>query len=360
MNDNKRLISINLRLEGFYFIFFIVIYNFPKQYHKIKEYNQNDLIQFMTQFSIIIFFLIEIYLSKKIKKDDSEKQIINYISQNYYPLIDKKIEKNNYFKIFLLILSTIIFELIAKYSSTKMSSTFLLYLIDLISLFIIQTLFFKEKFYSHQYIVIIFHLLGICIILTIKKEIKKVKIFLLILILINQYCFCFSLSLCKKINTSYYINIYFLGSIIGLSRFIYLFIHLKYIKKIDVQIPNFENLFLYIYIVIRLLYYYLYYTFLIKFNPFIIILCQCCCLSFNEIFSTKYINIFIKILFSITILIPLLIFGEIIELNFCGLSDNLKYMIEERGKQEDDLMKDSSRSNDFNTIISTLEISLNK
>ena len=347
MKENKKtLISINLRLECFYLILFIVVYYLPK-YSTFHEYNKNELIQFIVQFFIIILYIIEFYLSKK-QNSDSKEDFKLTISQNYYFLVNSKKEKKKiFYKTFLLILSTLFFDCIAIYSSYKISIPFFQYFIDFISLFIIQTFLFKEKYYSHQYIVMIFHLLSIIILFYIKKEIRKLEIIFFLFIIINQYCFCFSILLCKKINTSYYTNIYLLGSIIGLSRFIFLSIYLNYYKKKEIKSLKFDNIYLYIYSIIRLIYYYLYYTFLMKFNPFIIILSQCTCLSIYEILSLIEINKYIKIVLSIPFLIPLLIFVEIIELNFCGLSDNLKYIIEERGKEEDEKMRPSNVSTEL-------------
>ena len=343
MNDNKRLISINLKFEYIYFILFIGVYFLPKKYKKFNEYNNNESIQFIAHFCIIIFYIIETYLSKKnIKESSNDKKIT--LSQNFYNLIENN-EKNSFVTI-KLILCSIIFEFIANYSFHKISINNFKYFIDFISLFIIQKFIFKEKYYSHQYIVMIFHLLSIIIILLVNPEFGYINIYRLIFIILNQYCFCFSLSLLKTINTTYFINIYLLGSIIGFSRFLFFFINVKFIKNTKIQIPNFGNIYLYIYFIIRLTYYYLYYTFLMKYKIFIIILCQCFYASIDIILILS-LNLYIKILLSIFFLIPLFIFIEIIELHFCGLSDNLKYIIEERAKYEDERMRPSFLSSEF-------------
>ena len=105
-------------------------------------------------------------------------------------------------------------------------------------LFLLKLFFFQKNFYSHHFISII---IVILLIIFIRLN-SKIKVYYIILIL-KFYSFSFNLLLIKYINTKYFVNIYLLGSIIGLSTVIQ---EIVYFDDINFSFSFFIYFFLYL------------------------------------------------------------------------------------------------------------------
>ena len=151
---------------------------------------------------------------------------------------------------------------------------------------------------------------------------------ILIFLILNNYSYGFSRALLKFLNTQYYINIYLLGSIIGIVQLC--FIILK--QLIIYEQLKFNDTKIYCIIIqfmCYLLLHFLYFK-LLKVDLIYTLI------SYNLPFFL-YSLIFLKentiwIILNIISLISSLIYLEILELNFCNLSKNLKRKIRERGE----------------------------
>ena len=114
-----------------------------------------------------------------------------------------------------------------------------------------------------------------------------------------------------------------MGSLIGISQFIYLIIFTKDIIFGD------EYFFLIIYFISCLILHFIYFKVLSKLNPIHTLLCYKIPEFFYSLINTH--TIYYSILINIICLISCLIYLEILQLNFCGLNNNLKKNIYKRG-----------------------------
>ena len=187
----------------------------------------------------------------------------------------------------------------------------------------------NKNYYNHHIlsiiisfvVLIIFH-----IFFPIKSNISF-NIFLFLNIL-KGYCYSLNLLLIKYINEIYFINIYLLGGINGLFELIFEMIY--YIIKIP-EIILFDQQYYYIIlmVIIYIIFNYLFYFIVNKYEPIYSLLCDMIpeIVIFNilgEYYSIGELIIFIILIFFI------MVYLEIIQLNFCGLNTNLK-IIRERG-----------------------------
>ena len=159
--------------------------------------------------------------------------------------------------------------------------------------------------------------------------------------LLGEYCYAFFSLLIKYINTTYFINIYLLLSIIG-------------ILNICIQLPSFINssdikiqsIYLF-YILIMIIFSYFHFTIIKNLGPIhstIIDTISHCIIKLYFYHSLHYNDI----IYLFLCLFSLLIYLEIIELNFCGLNENIKTEIEEREKTETNILLSNTTSS-FNS-----------
>ena len=155
-------------------------------------------------------------------------------------------------------------------------------------------------------------------------------IYYLIIYVLKSYSYSLNLLLIKYINEIYFINIYLLGGINGLFELIFEMIY--YIIKIP-EIILFDQQYYYIIlmVIIYIIFNYLFYFIVNKYEPIYSLLCDMIpeIVIFNilgEYYSIGELIIFIILIFFI------MVYLEIIQLNFCGLNTNLKTNIKKRGR----------------------------
>ena len=314
------LVYLSFQKELIYVLFYIVIYSLVCVFVDI------DYIDFSEMF-VIIFYFIEKYLSK----NSTETPNIKY--------------NNLSLKIIILIISCLIFKGVFdyeidfllfsdKYQFLEENAMIILFL------FFLNLIIFKKHFYNHHFISII---IVIIIIIFIRCE-STIELSYIIFIL-KYYSFSFNLLLIKYINTKYFVNIYLLGSIIGLSTVIQeIIIYFGY----DIDFSFSFSFFIYFFLYLGKNF--LKYKIISNLDPI-------------HFFITFYIiqSIFdftldlhiIYIILNIFLILSCLIYLEILVLNFCGLSENIRENIEKRENEElnNDLSQSVSLSMSLNTVI---------
>ena len=219
--------------------------------------------------------------------------------------------------------------------------------IDILTLFLINNLCFEKNIYSHQLISIIMN-----IIILIFGFYFKIKIIIhnLILYILSSYMYSFYFLLIKYLNTNYFINIYLLGSVGGIiSLIVKIIFHvINNNKIIDLDLtPIFILIFSFI---VAFFYHFINYKIIFELNPFYFYIFDDISF-FIFILMDKVLSI--QSIAIIIILISLLIYIEIIELNFCDLNYNTKKKIMERASKNIDVINTSIYSIDLSKINKT-------
>ena len=210
--------------------------------------------------------------------------------------------------------------------------------IGVILIILIDFLFFKNQIYSH-------HILSLSIIsivlafnlFFIFKEIKK-KFLMLLLKIVFVYSNCFFLLLIKYLIDFYFYNIFLFGNIKGIINLLYaiLLYRFEIFEK-----NNTNNILLYIiYFIVCLIYYYLYYYLINNIGPIHTFICILFSNALLLFISNLRIIDLVTFLF---IFIICLIYLEILQLHFCGLSENCEVEIKKR-----------CYNNDFDKISNTI------
>ena len=192
-NENFIYILISLILN--------IIQNFSEtQFQKNIEYFLS-LIYYISDISLIIFYFIEKYSSKI----SNQEKDINSFQRN---LCNSTI--------IILIICILIFNSIHEYISflsytnQKEEFIFLFLFYILFERFIFKNYFYSHHMVSADIICILFIYYFILNIIQSKLNLSY------ILFILSRYSLSFSLLLIKYINTIYFINIYLLGSILGI------------------------------------------------------------------------------------------------------------------------------------------------
>ena len=301
------LISINLKKECKYILYFIpisLIQIIFEHTSLIKNDINYQIIKSFSMISMIIIYIFEQFLNKsKLEKD------------KYYDL-------KNYIHHIILILSSIIFYICYLYLFNfcgidyEWKNIFII-----ISIILIDMKLIKKIIYSHHYLSLIFNFISLILIICSNLKIK-LDLFNNILI---GYCYSFHILILEYINLKYFISIYLLGSINGLSELIFYLIKLYYSQShINFEILIFKIIYYIIYVILQKLggvhSLLIYYTIYFLLSNFFI-----------------YFTLLYNIIYIFTI-ISGLIYLEIIEINCCGLNKNLKKNIEIRSNEEVNIM----------------------
>jgi hypothetical protein len=190
-------------------------------------------------------------------------------------------------------------------------------------LFLIDLFILQNNIYSHQILSIILLIIGI-----IYYMIKYFSFKLLYLIyFMSLYCRSFGQTLIRYISINYFINIYLISSSLGFIGLIHLII--TRIIKYDnfIQFPNSFGYIFILYILSNICRSFLYYRIIYKLGTIHVYLSDLISYAIlNKLFlyfnkkepentSIDFITIFI-------LLISMLIYFEIVQLNFCGLNKN--------------------------------------
>ena len=178
------------------------------------------------------------------------------------------------------------------------------------------------------------------LILVLIEYLPDKSLLIILYALLGEYCYAFFFLLLKYINTTYFINIYLLASIIGILN---ICIQLPSFISSDVKFQSIYLFYYLFYILIMIIYYYCRFTIIKNLGPIhstIIYTISYCIIVLYSINSLPYNDI----IYLFLCLFSLLIYLEIIELNFCGLNKNIKTKIEERGKIETNILLSNTMS----------------
>ena len=293
---------------------------FAAVYSLITLFPPDNYIDFSEMF-VIIFYFIE----KCLSKNSTETPNIKY--------------NNLSLKIIILIISCLIFKGVFdydislfiwdKYQFVEENAMIILFL------FLLNSIIFKKNLYNHHFISIIIVILLIIFI----RFNSKIKVYYITLIL-KFYSFSFNLLLIKYINTKYFVNIYLLGSIIGLSTVIQEIVYFEYDIDFSFSFSFFIYFFLYL---SKNFFKYKIISKLDSIHYFIIYF------MIQSIFFLYIIKNTIYIILTVFLILSCLIYLEILVLNFCGLSENIRENIEKRGIE--------SLNDDLNQTDSTISMS---
>ena len=310
------LIILNINKDYLFLLFFLIINFILNSIQKkcVDFYKRNFKFMFgLSQLCLIIFYFWENYITKEMKKK------FNQMKKN----------KTQITIIFLIVFS-IIFFVIYNYIEFYFKSNlniFESYITISLLLILIDLIFFKKHFYSHHIISINLNVFLLIYFIITKKKYVLNDIFFII----KYYSYSFSFFLIKYINTIYYINIFLLGSLSGISFLVQYFIHNPYGICIIINQNNF--LYVMIFFIVVLIQVFLYFIIVLKLgviHAFIIdSLSNFILLSFD----LSKINKIEIIIIGLSI-ISCLIYLEIMELNFCGLNHNIKKNIGNRAMKE--------------------------
>ena len=303
INVNKSFIILVLMIIVHYFIPYIVPFS-----------------EALGKSSMLVFFIIELILSKdNIKKETDTLNIIYY---QYNQIIEEDNNNNcKRIKMIILILVCLVFQSvyffysIEKYTDVLAMTCFILLLTDKI--------IFNRNIYSHQILAIILTFIAFIISLIDILIVESMKLILL------SFLHSFFLLEIKEINIQYFISIYFLWGLIGLNNLICLLFFDRFEK---------EYLFLlkfYLILCYDIIYNYLYCRIIMKYSPKHSFFME---LSIRTIASLiRYclnhgfkLEDLIYYFFLFVSIFSGLIYLEILELNFCGLNKNLEKNIQIR------------------------------
>ena len=251
-------------------------------------------------------------------------------------IIREKSSKKRNYDIFIISLCFIVLNIVAEIPLERIMKDGIFnvdILFEIPFLILLNIFFHKKTFYSHHlFSMIINGILSILILLLYYNELKHFYISTLFLFL-DCYCYSFYLLLIEYLNYKYYISIYLLGSLVGISRFFY-FIILIIMRNIHFEKIEYRMILIFVNYIINQ---YLYFTIIIKCSPIHAIIGECISMILVTLFiEQKTTNKIIFIILSFIYLFSTLVFMEIIELNFCNLNNNLKIKIESRANKEND------------------------
>ena len=324
----KLCVNFNSKKEFLYLIFWIFVCNF---YNKSKKNNKNFYIsESISQICLVIFFLYQIFTSKK--RLESEEIFFS----------STKKPKNICYKITIVIIFIIfvmIFD-VFKILTDEYTSTEIVCNIDMISVFLIDRFFFKKEIRPHHLIsIIITGILSLYNIISNYKFTNLYKVLKFCLIILNSYSYIFHVLLINYISNIYYVNIYFIGFLIGIFELI---IHIIKFRDEEFKIDKFNELL--IYPILLEFFFFLFYYNISKFGPIFTLI------GFNiSVIMTEFkTNIKINLITLIISLISSLIYLELIELNFCGLNKYLSENIIKRGEHETKELEEDDKEIDLN------------
>ncbi len=326
------LIILNINKDYLYFLFFLII-NFilnliQTKYIDFYKRNFNFMLG-LSQLCLIIFYFWEKYFTTEMKKKFNQME-----------------ENKNKITIIFLIAFTIIFFVIYNYIHLNFKTNLNIlerYITISLLLILIDLIFFKKHFYSHHIISIIINLFLIIYFIITKKKYLLTDIFFII----KYYSYSFSFFLIKYINTIFFIDIFLLGSLSGITFLVQYFIH----NPSGIYIIINQNNFFYVimFFTVLLIQAFLYFIIVLKLgviHGFIIdSLSNFILLSFD---LSK--NILEIIIIGLSI-ISCLIYLEIMELNFCDLNHNIKKNIGKRAINEIMNEVESFNNSSFSDII---------
>ncbi len=270
-----------------------------------------DVINSFSMCSLIIFYFYQILTSKEKKT-------------KYIKIIPKK--KN--YNIILLIVCCILFHFNNLWLQNFNKKNKIFKEIYYAGVFLlIDSIFFKKNILSH-------HILSNMIMIIISLIIYFFyfyrffnSIIYFFSIVLESCCYSFHYLIIYHLNSTYFINVFLMGSIIGASELIYNIIVNQDKIKIVYSFP-----FLIFAFIIKFFYHFLYFLIIYKISPIHAFLCYSIS---STLFSFMFINgeIF-YISLGFILIISFMIYLEIVEIQCFGLNKNIKNKIIERSNRE--------------------------
>ena len=319
-------IKLHINNQFLYFLFFIPI---SLMSQGVLEFmlKTKFIIEIINSLSMCLLFIFYLYQSFTLKEKNI--QIFN--------------SKQNLCNKFLLITCCIIYHLnnlhLVNFNKNKYyedifyAGTFLL----------TDLLFFKKNIYSHHILSNIIMIITIFSLIYLNLY-KINSIITLYYIILESFCYGFKYLIIYYLCSNYFINIYLIGSLMGLSELIY---NIIYYKMNEEEIKIINNLpFLIFIFIIKFFYNFLYFLIIYNLSPIHAFLCySLSSVIFSFIFVSREI---FYILLGCFLIFSYLIYLEIIEIQCFGLNKNIKNKIIKRSNIElRILLADTSNSTSF-------------
>ena len=305
-------IKFHINREFFYFLLFISIALMDKGVFAFMSKSQLiiDIINNFSMCCLIIFYFYQILYSRE--KNTKNKTIISY-------------------NIILLIACCILFDLnhlwLLKFNKKNQSLKEIFFVVIFL---LIDIIVFNKNIYSHHILSnMIMIIISLIMYIFYSKHLLNFIISFYFIIL-ESYCYSFQYLIIYYLNSHYFINVFLMGSIIGTSELIYniivFFVNQDKIKTIN----NFP--FLMFIFIIKFFYHFLFFLIVYKISPIHAFLCySISSMIFNFIFENRQI---FYILLGFFLILSIMIYLEIIEIQCFGLNKNIKNKIIERSNKE--------------------------
>ena len=331
------LISFNLPKQSQIFLFLIIVdlmevilgfegLDFDSDYEIINEIPN-------------IFFIIFYFLERKLS--NTNNHFMSYAK--FISIQEKKEPIKKIYILLLLILITIILNYLHIYLCKISPSIGIGFFFKMIFCYCTEKIFEKKNFYIHHkisfFLNCIFGLIFLIATETINFD-SLINFGFFVYFFFDTYVYTLSLFTIKYINTYFYISIYLLLFIFGMSNLIFKIIFLQVNDKILKQQLSLELDYKNILLIIqKFIYLSLFYNILLFKGTIYAITIMCISLVIKNLYiliidllNNEYSKSnLLEIIILITSIIPSLIYLEIIQFNFYGLNDDTRISIEERG-----------------------------
>ena len=323
-------ISFSIQKDFIYVPILIIIntiYDISSNELKLKE-EFNLLLIFFSKMILIIFYFIERYLSRKENRNIEKKSVVKLLNEEENTIINPHI--------LITLLISLFFSNVSYYhlkifnaKTDEINDC----IIIIVYLFVLDSLFFEKEIYSHQILSILMIIIG-SIFYCIQAKFDY-KFLYTIFHLLKCYCIAFNRLLLRYISIKYFINIFFIAYLLGLNGILYLLIRML-IEPNFIDIPDFnKNIhFLFLFFISLIINYFIYYKIIYKLGPILAFISDLIALVISHIIlqiqTNHQVISFNHLMLVIIYIISMLIYFEIIQLNFCNLNKNTKKKVYER------------------------------
>ena len=341
------LIYFSFQKDFIYIPIFIIINAIFDESNKKLQLKKEFtlLIIYCSQIILIIFYFIENYLSRKetINIENKKKNIENKNIQtiNNEKLLITRKYYNNDPQILLILLISLIFAFL----SSSHLTIFNLKVDDLnecifiiVFLFFLDSILFKKEIYSHQILSIIIIIVGTIFYYIPSEFIYKISY--IIILFLKYYCRALDRLMIRYISINNFINIFLIAFLLGLNGTLYILIRLL-INHNFVEFPDFtDNIYIFfIFFISSFINYFIYYKIIYKLGPIHAYISDLIALiiadKILQIGKSNRENINFKdLIIMFVFIISLLIYSEVIQLNFCRLNENTKKKLHERAIED--------------------------
>ncbi len=205
-------------------------------------------------------------------------------------------------------------------------------------LFFLDSILFKKEIYSHQILSIIIIIVGTIFYYIPSEFIYKISY--IIILFLKYYCRALDRLILRYISINNFINIFLIAFLLGLNGTLYILIRLL-INHNFVEFPDFtDNIYIFfIFFISSFINYFIYYKIIYKLGPIHAYISDLIALiiadKILQIGKSNRENINFKdLIIMFVFIISLLIYSEVIQLNFCRLNENTKKKLHERAIED--------------------------